>query len=56
MILMVSVALLLTISFVASYLWALSRGQFDDLETPAHRILKDDLSKINNNKENKNGI
>lgn len=40
---MVSVALLLTLTFVFSYLWAISRGQFDDLETPAHRMLKNDF-------------
>lgn len=39
---MVSLALLLSVGFVGSYLWALSRGQFDDLETPAHRMLKED--------------
>jgi cbb3-type cytochrome oxidase maturation protein len=40
---MVSLALLLSVGFVATYLWASSNGQFDDLETPALRILKDDL-------------
>ncbi len=39
---MVAVALILSVSFVICYLWALSEGQFNDLETPAHRILKDD--------------
>lgn len=49
---MVSLALLLSIGFVASYLWALSRGQFDDLETPAHRMLKDDgVYVVKENKE-----
>ena len=36
-------ALVLSFGFVACYLWALSSGQYDDLDTPAHRILKDDL-------------
>ncbi|MEK6627311.1 MAG: cbb3-type cytochrome oxidase assembly protein CcoS [Bdellovibrionota bacterium] len=40
---MVAVALILSVSFVFCYLWALSAGQFNDLETPAHRILKDDF-------------
>ena len=57
---MVSLALLLSIGFVASYLWALSRGQFDDLETPAHRMLKEDGINLVNNKvnekNNKKGI
>ena len=40
--LMVFMALALSVGFVISYLWALSSGQFDDLETPALRMLKDD--------------
>ena len=32
-------ALLLAGTFVAAYIWSVSKGQFDDLETPAHRIL-----------------
>jgi cbb3-type cytochrome oxidase maturation protein len=39
---MVSVALLLSVSFVICYLWSVSSGQFDDLTTPALRMLKDD--------------
>lgn len=42
LILMIPMALLLGAGFVAAFLWATSRGQFDDLETPAHRILHDD--------------
>ena len=37
---MVAVAGILSLTFVVSYLWAISTGQFDDLETPAIRILK----------------
>ncbi len=44
---MVSIALLLSISFVGFYFWALSTGQYDDLETPALRMLKDDGQRIN---------
>lgn len=40
--LMIPMALILGIGFVAAFFWATSAGQFDDLETPAHRILKDD--------------
>jgi cbb3-type cytochrome oxidase maturation protein len=28
--------------FVAGFAWMVRRGQFDDLETPAHRILIED--------------
>lgn len=51
---MVSVALLLSVTFVASYLWALSSGQMNDLETPAHRMLKDDFIKKVNSERNYN--
>lgn len=42
---MVSLALILAGTFVISCIWAMRDGQFDDLETPAHRILKDDFHK-----------
>lgn len=42
LIFMVSIALLLSITFVIGYIWALSTGQFDDLSTPAMRILIDE--------------
>ena len=50
---MVSVALLLSVTFVGCYLWALANGQMDDLETPAHRILKDDSLMKRNIERNK---
>jgi cbb3-type cytochrome oxidase maturation protein len=39
---MIPVALLLAAGFVAACMWALSSGQFDDLETPSYRVLKND--------------
>ncbi len=42
MILMIPIALLLAGGFVGACMWALSSGQFDDLETPSYRILKND--------------
>lgn len=42
LILMALMALLLSAGFVAGYLWALSNGQYEDLDTPARRILKND--------------
>jgi cbb3-type cytochrome oxidase maturation protein len=35
-------ALLLVTGAVFAFLWAARRGQFDDLDTPAIRILHDD--------------
>jgi cbb3-type cytochrome oxidase maturation protein len=43
---MVSMTLLLSASFVGSYFWAASTGQYDDLETPALRILKDEDHRV----------
>ena len=36
------VAVLLAAAGVAAFIWAVRRGQFDDLDTPAIRILHDD--------------
>ena len=35
-------ALLLAAAAVAAFVWATRRGQFDDLESPRHRMLLDD--------------
>ena len=40
--LMIPMALILGLGFVAAFFWATSKGQFDDLETPAYRILNED--------------
>ncbi len=36
------IALILAASFVAFFIWATKSGQYDDLETPAKRMLFDD--------------
>ncbi len=36
------VASLLAIVFLIAFIWAVRRGQFDDLTTPAVRMLHDD--------------
>ena len=35
-------AVVFILVFVGFYLWAVRGGQFDDLESPAHRILLDE--------------
>ncbi len=35
-------ALLIAAAAVAAFIWAVRRGQFDDLDTPAYRVLHDD--------------
>ena len=39
---MIPLALLLSGSFLMAFLWAASKGQFDDTTTPAHKMLIDD--------------
>ncbi len=41
--LLVPVALLLGLIFVGFFAWAVSEGQYDDVETPAHRLLIHDF-------------
>lgn len=38
----VPLALLVVAAAVAAFVWAANRGQFDDLDTPAVRMLHDD--------------
>ncbi|TWT97564.1 Cytochrome oxidase maturation protein cbb3-type [Botrimarina colliarenosi] len=42
---MAPVALLLAATAVAAFIWATRDGQFDDTETPAHRMLFDEVDK-----------
>jgi len=39
-ILMIPMSLLLGFGFVAVFFWAVDKGQFEDTETPAYRILE----------------
>lgn len=41
-VLMIPMALVLGFGFLATFIFALKKGQFDDLDTPAHRILFDE--------------
>ena len=38
----IPISLLLVAFFVGAFIYAVRHGQFDDLVTPAHRILLDD--------------
>jgi cbb3-type cytochrome oxidase maturation protein len=39
---LVPVALCVVLVSVGAFVWATRKGQFDDLETPALRVLRDD--------------
>lgn len=41
---LLTLALIFVLVFIGFYLWAVRGGQFDDLESPAHRILLDEKS------------
>ena len=38
----VPLALIVVAAAVGAFVWAVRRGQFDDLDTPAMRVLHDD--------------
>jgi cbb3-type cytochrome oxidase maturation protein len=40
--LLLPLALLLAGGFVVAFVWGIRYGQYDDVETPAHRILLED--------------
>ena len=39
---MVPAALIIAVVFVVAFIWATKKGQYDDLDTPAHKILIED--------------
>ncbi len=47
---LIPLALLLGIIFVAAFIWATKKGQFDDLDTPAARIILEEDICISRNK------
>lgn len=52
--LMVAIAMMLALFFVIAFVWASLNGQWDDLETPAHRILLEDIENNNPSKKGEN--
>lgn len=50
---LIPLALLLGVFFVVAFIWATKKGQFDDLDTPAARIVLDDEYVINSKQEGK---
>ncbi len=39
---MIPISLLLGFCFVLGFIWSVGSGQWDDVETPAHRILDEE--------------
>lgn len=42
LLLLIPLSLMLLVAAIAAFAWAVKRGQFDDLDTPAIDILRDD--------------
>ena len=51
-IILIPLALGLAVFFVGGYIWMTRKGQYDDLETPGHRMLLED-KRLNNNQPKK---
>lgn len=49
MIIVIPLAIFLSAGFVVAFIVAAGNGQFDDLETPAHRVLFDESSSRKDN-------
>ena len=45
------VSILIAIVFLAAFIWATGKGQYDDLETPSQRMLLDDYETESGNKK-----
>ena len=49
------VSIAIAVVFLAAFVWATGRGQYDDLETPSRRMLLDDYESENTNPRPKEG-
>ena len=47
LIILLPLAILLGLTFVAAFIWSAKKGQYDDLETPRFRILLEDKKLTN---------
>lgn len=50
LIIMIPVSLLLGAAFLGAFIWTVNHGQFDDVYTPAHRILDNNEEKNDRNR------
>lgn len=56
LVIVIPLAIVIGLLFLAGFIWAARKGQFEDLVSPAHRILIDDYkdNKIEKKKGNTN--
>ena len=45
---LIGISILLASSFMISFIWVVGTGQYDDVETPAIRVLLEDKAKKEN--------
>lgn len=50
------VSITIAIFFLIAFIWSTRKGQYDDLETPSHRMLLDDIETENKNIKNTEDI
>lgn len=48
---LIPIALIMAIFFIGGFIWMTKKGQYDDLETPRHRMLLEDDIKVTHTKE-----
>lgn len=53
LVLLIPIAIAIAGGFVFAFIWATNGGQYDDLETPAFKMLLDDEQIINKSQNNK---
>ena len=53
LIILIPAALILGLGFLAVFIWTVTRGQYDDLDTPGQRALLDDSEWKNTNTNRK---
>lgn len=49
--LIIPIAMLMALGFVGAFFWAAGKGQYDDLETPALKMLADEYLKEGRNEK-----
>lgn len=48
---LIPIALIMAAFFIGGFIWMTKKGQYDDLETPRHRMLLEDDKKVTITKE-----
>lgn len=51
--LLAPLALILATIAISAFIWAVQKGQYDDLDTPSMRLLLEDVESQTNKKQNK---